>query len=191
MRKPYASAVSESRDAHLVNILGALSLALADGIREATEAAAGLTGAAPAALVALEQFLSGRSTEQLAQATGLTHSGAVRLVDRLVGRGLARRGRGPDGRSASIVLTAKGRALSAEITRARAARVAAALEGIDPIDRRTLEVLTTALISTATTQRLAARQRGHPPAGWLCRLCEFSACGRPEGNCPAANIASL
>ena len=182
--------MSESRDAHLINIFGALSLALADGIREATEAAAGLTGAAPAALVALEQFLSGRSTEQLAQATGLTHSGAVRLVDRLVDRGLARRGRGPDGRSASIVLTAKGRALSAEITRAREARVAAALEGLDRIDRATLEVLTEALVSTATTQRLVARRRGQPPEGWLCRLCDFTSCGRPEGKCPAANIAT-
>ena len=90
---------------------GAFALALADRIRDATEAAAGMTGAAPAALVALRQFLAGRTTEDLAQATGLTHSGAVRLVDRFVDAGLAERRPGRDGRSLSIVLTASGRAL--------------------------------------------------------------------------------
>jgi hypothetical protein len=25
-----------------------------------------------------------------------------------------------------------------------------------------------------------------PPSGWLCRLCDFGACGRSDGRCPAA-----
>ena len=112
MRRPtnarvgtYDRRMTEARDPRLINVLAALALALADGIRDATEAAAGMTGAAPSALVALHQFLAGRTTEDLAQATGLTHSGAVRLIDRLVDAGLVERRPGRDGRSLSIVLT--------------------------------------------------------------------------------------
>jgi len=121
--------VIESRDPRLINVLGALAMALADGLRDATEAAAGMTGAAPAALVALHQFLAGRPAEDLAQATGLTHSGAVRLIDRLVDAGLVERRPGRDARSLSIVLTPRGRALSRKVTVVRAAVIEAALAG--------------------------------------------------------------
>jgi MarR family transcriptional regulator, negative regulator of the multidrug operon emrRAB len=181
--------VSQSRDPHLTNILGAFALALADRIRDATEAAAEMTGAAPAALVALHQFLAGRTTKDLAQATGLSHSGAVRLIDRLVEDGLVERRPGRDGRSLSIVLTASGRALSQKITVARAAAIEAALEGMGSDDRRALIALVENLITTVTTQRLDARARGDTPTGWLCRLCDFESCGRPHGECPAANAA--
>ena len=163
--------MTKSRDPHLVNVVGALALALADAMRDATEAAAGMTGAAPAAVVALQQFLRGRTTEDLARATGLTHSGAVRLVDRLVEGGLVERRPGNDARSLAILLTASGRTLSHRITAARADAVASVLEGL------------------RAEQRLDARSRGDEPAGWLCRLCDFVACGRPQGDCPAANAA--
>ena len=39
--------------------------------------------------------------------------------------------------------------------------------------------------------RLRERREGAaPPAGWLCRLCDFEACGRSEGRCPAATTAA-
>jgi DNA-binding MarR family transcriptional regulator len=181
--------VTQSRDPRLINVLGALALALADGIRDATEAATGMTGAAPAALVALQQFLSGRPTEDLAQAMGLTHSGAVRLVDRLGDAGLVERQPGRDGRSRAIVLTAAGRALSNRITEARANAVGSALEGLTDKDRRVLLTLVETLITTVTAQRLEARARRDETPGWLCRVCDFASCGRPEGECPAANAA--
>src|SRR3984893_14091838 len=102
----------DSHDQRLINTLGAFAVALADAIRDATEGASGMTGAAPAALVALDQFLAGCSTEDLARATGVTHSGAVRLVDRLVEAGLVERRSGRDARSGSVVLTATGRTMS-------------------------------------------------------------------------------
>lgn len=181
--------MTESHDLRLVNVLGAFALALADRIRDATEAAAGMTGAAPAALVALHQFLAGHTTEDLAQATGLTHSGAVRLVDRLVAAGLVERRPGRDGRSLSIVLTKTGRVLSQEVTAARATAIDAAFDGLGRNDRRALLVLVETLTATVTTQRLGARQQGDEPSGWLCRLCDFASCGRPQGECPAANAA--
>jgi MarR family transcriptional regulator, negative regulator of the multidrug operon emrRAB len=185
----YARPVTRSRDPHLINVLGALALALADAIRDATEAATGMTGAAPAALVALRQFLAGRTTQDLAQATGLTHSGAVRLIDRLADSGLVERTPGHDGRSLSIVLTAKGRALSRKITAARATAIEATLDGLDADDRRALLPLVDTLVTTITAQRLSARADGDEPTGWLCRLCDFASCGRPCDECPAANTA--
>jgi DNA-binding MarR family transcriptional regulator len=148
-----------------------------------------MTGAAPAALVALHEFLGGRTTEDLAQAVGITHSGAVRLIDRLVEAGLVERRPGRDGRSGSIVLTARGRALSLKVGAARAEAIDAALESLDGDDSETLLRLIEDLTAAITRFRLRARARRDEPAAWLCRLCDFGACGRPEGRCPAANAA--
>src|ERR1035437_9973477 len=68
--------VSGSRDARLANMLGALSTGLTDGLHESTVAAAGLNGAAPAALIALLDFSARGSVQALSQVVGLTHSGA-------------------------------------------------------------------------------------------------------------------
>lgn len=181
--------MTTSQESHLINVLGAFALALADAVKQATEAAAGMTGAAPAALVALDQFLEGRTTEHLAQATGLTHSGAVRLVDRLADTGLVLRQAGRDGRSSSIVLTADGRRLSHKISVARGKAIEATLAGLRTDDRRALVVLVDTLLVTATVNRLDARELGGVTPGWLCRLCDFASCGRPQGGCPAANAA--
>jgi MarR family transcriptional regulator, negative regulator of the multidrug operon emrRAB len=187
--RTYARRVTQSYDPRLVNIVGAFALALADAIRDATETAAGMTGAAPAALVALEQFLAGHTTEDLAQATGLTHSGAVRLIDRLVDAALVERRPGRDGRSLSIVLTPTGRARSRKVTAARATAIEATLDGLASAERRVLLEMVDALVGTVTEQRIAAREHSDAPVGWLCRLCDFASCNRPQGECPAANAA--
>jgi MarR family transcriptional regulator, negative regulator of the multidrug operon emrRAB len=182
--------VTESRDPHLANVLGALAVALSDRIRDGVEAASGLTGAAPAALVSLEQFLGGRSMDDLAHSMGLTHSGAVRLVDRLVGARLVERRPGRDRRTVAIALTARGRRVSQAITEARTAAVEAILADLRVADRLALRSLVDSLTATETRARLAARARGEIPGGWFCRLCDPHACGRPAGDCPAANTAA-
>ena len=52
------------------------------------------------------------TVNQLCNVLGLTHSGAVRLIDRLAEAGLVTRGPGDDKRSRSITLTAQGRAVA-------------------------------------------------------------------------------
>jgi hypothetical protein len=89
----------------------------------------------------------------------------------------------------SIVLTAKGRASSRRISQARATAIKSLIEDLSGEDRRALVVIVDALVSTATVQRLTARERGEEPVGWLCRLCDLTSCGRPEGQCPAATTA--
>jgi DNA-binding MarR family transcriptional regulator len=178
-------------DQHLANVVGALATALDDSVTVATESATGLTGAAPAALVALHDLLHGRSVDDLRRAVDLTHSGAVRLVDRLVADGLAARRAGADGRSVAVVLTARGRRLARAALDARRAVLGDALDVLDPLERVQLTGIVERMVTGVVERRLAGRAAGHDPAGgWLCRQCDPTACGRPEGHCPAATAAS-
>jgi DNA-binding MarR family transcriptional regulator len=178
-------------DAHLANVLGALATALDDAVTAAIESATGLTGAAPAALIALHDLLAGRSVDDLRQAVDLTHSGAVRLVDRLVADGLATRRPGVDGRSLAVVLTARGRRVARAAVDARAVVLHEALAVLDRAERAQLTTLVEQLVTGVVHRRLSARAAGEGPAGgWLCRQCDPAACGRPEGHCPAATAAT-
>ena len=125
-------------DDHLANVLGALATAIDDAVTAAIEDATGLTGAAPAALIALHDLLAGRSVDDLRRAVDLTHSGAVRLVDRLVADGLATRRPGADARSLAVVLTARGRRLARAALDARAAVLDDTLGDLDRQERRQL-----------------------------------------------------
>lgn len=80
----------------------ALALAVSDRIREATEQQAeGLARSGPAALVSLAHY-SGQPVGVLGQTLGLTHSGAVRLSDRLEAAGLVRRTSAGPGRALAL-----------------------------------------------------------------------------------------
>jgi MarR family transcriptional repressor of emrRAB len=182
--------VRGSTDRRLTNLVGALTLALTDRMREATEGAAGNAAAAPSALVALYEFLGHGSMDQLRRAVGLTPSGAVRLVDRLVQQGYAERQPGSDGRSVALVLTPRGRGAARRVLAARAAALESTLVALSPAERKSLTEISERLLGAVVRQRLADREQGHDPSGgWLCRLCDVDACGRRQGACPAAKSA--
>lgn len=170
-------------DDRLANILGALALGLVDGIDVSTERAA---------LVALSDLLEGRSVDDLRRAVGLTHSGAVRVADRLVAGGLVERRRGGDGRSVALVLTDEGRRVADHARAARLATVHDVLSVLDDHEREALTPILEKLVGAVVAGRLESRAAGVDPAGgWLCRLCDPIACERAEGRCPAANAAGL
>lgn len=172
------------------NLVATVAVALADQVREATEQASGLAGAGPAALVMLAQSLRAGTMDDLRRAIGLTPSGAVRLVDRLVADGLVERRAGADQRSLALVLTRSGRAAARRIAKSRAAVVTNALQDLPAADRTAFNRIVEQLTESITTQRLAGRGKGEiPAAGWLCRLCDQAACGRPVGSCPAQTSA--
>lgn len=178
-------------DERLVNIVGALVLALTDRLQHTAETAAGHAAAAPAALVALHDLLAGRTVNDLRRAVGITHSGAVRLVDRLVEDGLAERRPGADGRTIAVVLTARGRRMARRILAARRSVLAEVLSVLEPRERAALVPITEKLVTAVVGDRLAERAAGADPAGgWLCRLCDPVACQRPDGRCPAATAAA-
>jgi MarR family transcriptional regulator, negative regulator of the multidrug operon emrRAB len=186
-----SSSSSPSADpelARLANLLGAWSLAVSDRMTAAAASAAGRGGQAPAALVSLDQFAEGSTIEQLSAVLGLTHSATVRLIDSLVADGHVARRRGTgDRRVVAIGLTASGRAVARRIIRARREAVQDVLGSLTAAQRRALTGMAEHLTGDVAALRLEQRAAGEiPEGGWLCRLCHFEACGRPEGRCPAA-----
>ncbi|MBX6357390.1 MAG: winged helix DNA-binding protein [Micromonosporaceae bacterium] len=163
------------------NLLGALATVVADRTSEAVSRAAGLSETAATALSALHHFLDRPSIDLLRQVLGLTSSGTVRLVDRLVEAGYVTREPGTDGRSTAVVLTEAGRQAADRVSRARAAVLGDALARLSPADRQTL--------GRIMGELLTGFIRGPGATKWLCRLCDTGACGRDEGRCPVANAA--
>jgi len=183
--------VSQASDARLANLLGALATGLTDGVHEATSTTARLDEVAAAALIALLDFSPRGSVQRLSQVIGLTHSGTVRLVDRLVNAGYVTRMPTRDARSRSPVLTAAGARVAQRVRIAREGTIARHIGKLSAIERATLTGLSERLISELTKQRLEQRRAGFLPAGGaLCRMCDFAACGRDRGACPAAKAAA-
>jgi DNA-binding MarR family transcriptional regulator len=170
------------------NVLGALSLVVADQLSDAVAAAADQSLTAAAALSALEHFADGCSVDRLRRILGLTSSGTVRLVDRLVAAGEVRRREGPDGRTTSIELTAAGRRAARRVTAARGGVLEDALSDLSPADRDDLERLAARVLDGVVRRKLA--HEAGDSTRWICRLCDMHACGRAEGRCPAANAAA-
>lgn len=163
------------------NLLGALSLSVADRTSDAVGDAAGQSQTAAIALSALHQFLDDPSVDLLRRVLGLTPSGTVRLVDRLEEAGYVKRRPGRDGRELSLRLTASGRRAAERVAAARGDVLEEALSTLSPSERRTFE---------HTLERvLPGLMRGPGATRWMCRLCHMGACGRDEGRCPVANAA--
>ena len=159
------------------NLLGTLSLAVAGRIETATESPLGPS--APAALSALDGFLGGEPIDALRETLGLTHSGAVRLVDRLAEAGLAERRPGRDARTVAVELTPVGHAAAEAVRSAREAALEQALAVLSPDERATLTRLHERMLAGLTSDRASARR--------LCRLCDVDACGHHRGTCPVTN----
>lgn len=171
----------------LGNLLASLALNLADETTAALENASGLTGSAAQALLALDEFLGGAHVGRLADVLGLTHSGAVRLVSQLEAAGLAVRGvgtAGTDRRRVEVRLTARGRTRAVAARAARDTVIRQATQELDESEATALEGLLAKLVEARVGARIEARQAGEAGA-WWCRTCDFTACGRPEGRCPA------
>ena len=189
MTQSYNSRLAASANPRLHNLLASLSLNLAEEGQQALERASGLSGSAAVALLALEEFLGGAHVGRLADVLGLTHSGAVRLVTQLERDGLAERHTGVDRRRVNVQLTAQG------VRRARAARsardevIASATGKLTAADGQALEALLESLVSARVASRIDARRAGESGA-WWCRACDFAACGRDQGACPAQRAAA-
>ena len=166
------------------NLLASLSLNLANETTAALERASGLTGSAKEALLALGEFLGEAHVGRLASVLGLTHSGAVRLVTQLEAEGLAVRHTGADRRRVEVRLTARGRRLATAARAARDAVVQETTRGLDEDEAGILEGLLAKLVEARVAGRIEGRKEGGSGA-WWCRTCDFEACGRPEGRCPA------
>jgi MarR family transcriptional regulator, negative regulator of the multidrug operon emrRAB len=159
-------------DERLLNLLGALAIALADRIAAATEQAVGESATAVAALVSAAQF-PGTSIEELRHSLGLSHSAAVRVVDRLAARGLVERRPGARGPAVALRATAKGEQLATRVLDIRR-DVVREVAGDTPAGD--LDSAVSAMLARLTVD---------PEAGdRACRLCDVGAC--PTDRCPVA-----
>ena len=89
------------------NLLGAFVIGVYDQMLARIEAEVGLGGQSAAALVVIG-FNQGRSVDFLSGALQLSHSGCVRVVDKLAQAGLVQRREGKDRRVVALHLTAVG-----------------------------------------------------------------------------------
>ncbi len=174
----------------LENLLVSLSLNLAQDSTTALEDAAGLSGGAAVALLALDEFLGDAHVARLANVLGVTHSGAVRLVSHMEAQGLAERRAGDDRRRVEIRLTTEGRRRASAARTARDAVVRQSITRLDAIEAATLETLLTKLVETRVAERMDQRRRGEHVGAWWCRTCDFTACERDQGHCPAQATAA-
>jgi DNA-binding MarR family transcriptional regulator len=166
-------AYSGSREA---NLLGALAVAVTDRMEVAVSRATGLSGSAAAALVTLGSPAGGTTLDALASALSLSHSGAVRVADRLVAGELVERRRGRDQRSVDLALTPAGRRAVRRIHEARESACADLL-ALLTVDQRTALTAVQSAVLAGVDERPA-------DTGWVCRLCDRHTCRHGRGGCP-------
>jgi len=149
------------------NLLGAVSLAIADGIEDAARDVLSHAGETPAALVVIG-YGTEPSNDALRRVLGLSHPGTVRLVDRLVADGLVERKRGDDRRKVALHLTPTGHKARERVLAGRLATIRPFLSVLDAQEQSDLErLLHKMLASLGTTD--AQRTT-------LCRLCDDRVC---------------
>jgi DNA-binding MarR family transcriptional regulator len=159
-------------NARAANLLGAHALVVADRMREAVD----MELSSAAVLSALETFADGASIDELRRVLGLSHSGGVRIVGRLEGRGLLAREPDPDDRRAvRLHLTAEGRRVARRVLAHRHAALASLLAPLGARETADLERLLERLLAAATGSGEDANR--------ICRLCDPEVCGHPD-RCP-------
>ncbi|MEO8689683.1 MAG: MarR family transcriptional regulator [Solirubrobacteraceae bacterium] len=158
------------------NVVGAFALTLGDRLAARSSLTVKHGASAPAALAAAANY-EDLSIERLRHVLGLSHPGAVRLVDRLQADGLVSRRPAADGRAVDVRLTARGRKRVEKLFAEREAVVNEALAGLAPAERDMLVGL--------LGQLLDAMIDTTPEAEGTCRLCRHEACNA-TGGCPIA-----
>lgn len=167
------------RSAHIIagmengiaNLLGALSLAVMDRIEQSAREIIGRGGETPAALVVIG-YGQGMTNDKLRRILGLSHSGTVRLVDRLVSDRLVDRRPGKDGREVALYLTATGAATRNELMASRISAVASLLDVLSPAEAKRLGTLIRELLARQDTSEMDRFT--------ICRMCDDRICT----NCP-------
>ena len=154
------------------NLLGAAVLGLHDELKQTVERRSGHAGEASAALTALGHQ-PGLSNDALSRLLGLTHTGTVRLIDRLAADGLVeRRPAARDKRGVALYLTASGEDVRRDILSNREAALVPLLSRLSAQEREALgEIL---------GKLLAAVSRDDAHKLRICRLCDSTACS----DCP-------
>ncbi len=164
-------------DPEIANLLGALSLAVMDRIEQGARDIIGHSGETPAALIVIG-YGPGMTNDKLRRILGLSHSGTVRLVDRLVSDRLVERRPGKDGREVALHLTAKGVASRKDLLGSRISAVASFVDVLSRSERKRLGEL--------IRDVLAKQETSEMDRFTICRMCDNGICS----NCPLPTTVS-
>lgn len=160
-------------DDRTMNLLSALVVALGDVLtevnRQATE-----HGATVASALATLHAVPGARVDELSRVLGITGSGTVRLMDRLVAGELVERKLGRGGRTVALRLTRRGTRLAKKIVAERREALRRTLAPLSEAQRDQLGAMVEPLLAGLTVDRDTADR--------ICRLCDYSAC--PQDRCP-------
>ncbi len=151
---------------NVANLLGALATMVSDGVTGAVAVPPEVLGDQTA--LALLAKYPDCSIQDLRDPLGLSHSGCVRLVDRLVAAGHVERREAPDGRAVALRLTRHGRAVVAANVVRRADNLRELVSSLGDHERDVLGHLASRLLAGGTPTPRAA--------GKTCRLCDYAAC---------------
>lgn len=149
-----------------MNVIASFAVALNDVIRRSAERTTGMSGGAPAALVAIVAEPE-MTIDVLRRALDLTHPGAVRLVDRLVDKGWVQRQRGL-GRTVSLQATPQGVEVARVLLAERENVVSNFLKTLSAADQNNLADLVSPTLEDAVSNDVELRR--------LCRLCDRNSC---------------
>lgn len=155
------------------NLMGALSVAIADRIEAALKTHPNQNDSAAAALN-LVALYEGCSIAALSEGLKLSHPAAVRTVAKLAEAGLVEVRSGPNKRTTALFLTAEGTARSKRILETRCAVLEEIVDTLSPEQRVQLDDVAETLLRALT----ATPEEG----GYICRLCDGVNC--PEDCCP-------
>ncbi len=162
----------------IANTLGALSLVLADGLRDAVDEALDVTGETAAAIVTLGTN-PGLTVGRLACALGLSHSGSVRLADGLARERLLERLPGKDSREVRLRLTHDGEQARTAALRQRERVLHGATAHLSRRDMEALGLCLDKMLRGLLTK---------PGADYrFCRLCDEDSC--VPDSCPVEERA--
>lgn len=147
----------------LTNKMAALALAVTDAMLSKTE---DIAPTAVAALITIRDR-EPMSIGEIAGVVGLTHSAAVRLVDRLEKDWLVRRQRRV-GREVMVEITTRGRRRAQQLQENRMEAVGRFLTALDAEERAALDGLINRIIARLSAEDL--------PVDQFCRMCRRGAC---------------
>ena len=136
------------------------------------------TDSSSAALNVLS-FYEGCSNLRLSQALHLSHTAAVRVVDKLEQEGLVERQVGQDRRSVALSLTQAGRARVSEILIDRCKALDNVLSALSAQEQE--------MLSGLLEKLLRSQVKAAGDDDYLCRLCDSTVC--PAESCPVHQAA--
>lgn len=165
-----------------LNLVGSLALKIHDLQMDAAVDVSGISPTDCACLVSVAHQDTAQSIVDIAAICNLSHSAAVRLVERLEKKGyICKTTTKFDRRKVHVELTEDGYEMRDKILKARRSAIEPIVSKFSRSDWKVIEWAAGFILADLTESRLESEQ--------ICRLCDAAACG--NDNCPVEKKALM